>query len=39
MDPAQSFEFSGQHVINNLYDQLVDFDPMDMQAGIKPSIA
>ena len=25
MDPAQSFEFSGQNVINN-YDQLVDFD-------------
>lgn len=39
MDPAQSFEFSGQNVINNLYDQLVDFDPMDMQAGIKPSLA
>ena len=39
MDPAQSFEFSGQNVINNFYDQLVDFDPLDLKAGIKPSLA
>lgn len=39
LDPGQSFEFSGQDVVNNLYDQLVDFDPMDLKAGFKPSLA
>ena len=39
LDPAQSFEFSGNDVTNNLYDKLVDFDPMDLAAGIKPSLA
>ncbi|WP_134679330.1 ABC transporter substrate-binding protein [Paracoccus ravus] len=39
LDPAQSFEFSGNDVDNNLYDRLVDFDPMDMAAGFKPSLA
>ncbi|TWI38056.1 ABC transporter substrate-binding protein [Paracoccus sulfuroxidans] len=39
LDPAQAFEFSGIDVTNNLYDRLVDFDPMDLKAGIKPSLA
>lgn len=39
MDPAQSFELSGQDVIKNLYDRMVDFDPVDLEAGIKPSLA
>ncbi|WP_062560641.1 ABC transporter substrate-binding protein [Paracoccus aminovorans] len=39
MDPAQSFELSGQDVIKNLYDRLVDFDPTDLEAGFKPSLA
>ncbi|SMO49016.1 ABC transporter substrate-binding protein [Paracoccus laeviglucosivorans] len=39
LDPAQSFEFSGNDVDNNLYDRLVDFDPLDQNAGIKPSLA
>lgn len=39
LDPAQNFEFSGQDVGQNIYDRLVDFDPMDMDAGFKPSLA
>ncbi|QRZ12228.1 ABC transporter substrate-binding protein [Paracoccus methylovorus] len=39
LDPGQSFEFSGQDVVNNLYDQLVDLDPLDVTAGVKPSLA
>ncbi|UXU80608.1 ABC transporter substrate-binding protein [Paracoccus sp. SMMA_5_TC] len=39
LDPGQSFEFSGQDVVKNLYDRLVDFDPLDLDAGIKPSLA
>src|SRR5688500_129624 len=37
LDPAQSFEFSGNDVNQNTYDRLVDFDPLDMEAGFKPS--
>lgn len=39
LDPAQSFEFSGNDVNNNTYDRLVDFDPMDPDAGFRPSLA
>lgn len=39
LDPGQSFEFSGNDVDNNLYDRLVDFDPLDLEAGFKPSLA
>ena len=39
LDPAQSFELSGGDVIRNLYDRLVDFDPLDLGAGIQPSLA
>lgn len=39
LDPGQSFEFSGNDVDQNLYDRLVDFDPLDLEAGFKPSLA
>ncbi|WP_410216590.1 ABC transporter substrate-binding protein [Paracoccus sp. (in: a-proteobacteria)] len=39
LDPAQSFEFAGNDVNNNTYDRLVDFDPLDPEAGFKPSLA
>ncbi|WBU63524.1 ABC transporter substrate-binding protein [Paracoccus aerodenitrificans] len=39
LDPAQAFEFSGIDVTTNLYDRLVDFDPLDLEAGFKPSLA
>ena len=39
LDPAQAFEFSGNDVNQNTYDRLVDFDPLDMEAGFKPSLA
>ena len=39
LDPAQSFEFSGNDVGWNLYDRLVDFDPLDLEAGLQPSLA
>ena len=39
LDPAQSFEFSGNDVGQNLYDRLVDFDPSDLGKGFQPSLA
>lgn len=39
LDPAQSFEFSGNDVNQNTYDRLVDFDPMDLSKGFQPSLA
>ena len=39
LDPAQSFEFSGNDVNNNTYDRLVDFDPLDLDKGFQPSLA
>ena len=39
LDPAQSFEFSGNDVTQNLYDRLVDFDPLDLGKGFQPSLA
>ncbi|TRW95083.1 ABC transporter substrate-binding protein [Paracoccus sp. M683] len=39
LDPAQSFEFSGNDVSNNTYDRLVDFDPLDLDKGFQPSLA
>lgn len=39
LDPAQSFEFSGNDVDQNLYDRLVDFDPLNLEAGFQPSLA
>ncbi|MFV0300607.1 MAG: ABC transporter substrate-binding protein [Paracoccus sp. (in: a-proteobacteria)] len=39
LDPAQNFEFSGQDVGINIYDRLVDFDPLDLDKGFQPSLA
>ena len=39
LDPAQSFEFSGNDVTQNLYDRLVDFDPLALDKGFQPSLA
>lgn len=30
LDPAESFEFSGNDMLNNVYDTLVELDPMDL---------
>lgn len=39
LDPAQSFEFSGNDVTQNLYDRLVDFDALNLSKGYQPSLA
>jgi len=39
IDPAQSFEFSGSDVIRNVYQNLVGFDPADLDAGFQPELA
>ena len=33
LDPAESFEFSGGDVINNLYDKLLELDPKTLKLG------
>ncbi|MBS8226405.1 ABC transporter substrate-binding protein [Vannielia litorea] len=38
-DPAESFEFAGADVSRNVYQKLVNFDPMDLDAGYQPDIA
>ncbi|MFQ5624167.1 MAG: ABC transporter substrate-binding protein [Paracoccaceae bacterium] len=39
LDPAQSFEFSGSDIIRNVYGRLVNFDPMNLDAGYGPDLA
>ena len=39
IDPAQSFEFAGSDVIRNIYGKLVNFDPMNLDAGYVPDLA
>ena len=39
LDPAQAFEFAGNDVNRNTYDRLVDFDPLDPEAGFQPALA
>lgn len=39
LDPAQSFEFAGSDVNYNIYGKLVNFDPLDLEAGFKPDLA
>ncbi len=39
LDPAQSFEFAGSDVIRNVYGKLVNFDPLDLDAGYQPDLA
>ena len=38
-DPAQSFEFAGADVSRNVYEKLVNFDPLDLEAGYQPQLA
>lgn len=38
-DPAESFEFAGADVSRNVYEKLVNFDPMDLDAGYQPQLA
>ena len=39
LDPAESFEFAGSDVSRNIYMKLVNFDPMNLDAGYAPEIA
>ncbi|MFK7880376.1 ABC transporter substrate-binding protein [Roseobacter sp.] len=39
LDPAESFEFAGSDVSRNIYGRLVNFDPMDLDAGYQPDLA
>jgi peptide/nickel transport system substrate-binding protein len=39
LDPAQSFEFAGSDVLRNVYGKLVNFDPLDLDAGYQPDLA
>ncbi|MFW2586968.1 ABC transporter substrate-binding protein [Sagittula sp. SSi028] len=38
-DPAESFEFAGSDVSRNVYQKLVNFDPLDLDAGYGPELA
>ncbi len=38
-DPAESFEFAGADVSRNVYEKLVNFDPLDLDAGYQPQLA
>ncbi|MDO6588100.1 ABC transporter substrate-binding protein [Salipiger sp. 1_MG-2023] len=38
-DPAESFEFAGADVSRNVYEKLVNFDPLDLDAGFQPELA
>ena len=33
IDPAQSFEFAGSDVSRNIYSKLVNFNPLNLDAG------
>ncbi|WP_298916916.1 ABC transporter substrate-binding protein [uncultured Roseobacter sp.] len=39
LDPAESFEFAGSDVSRNVYQKLVNFDPMNLDAGYQPEVA
>ncbi len=39
LDPAESFEFSGSDVSRNIYGKLVNFDPLNLDAGYQPDLA
>ena len=39
LDPAESYEFSGADVIRNVYQKLVNFDPMELKKGFQPDLA
>ncbi|WP_187431119.1 putative D,D-dipeptide-binding periplasmic protein DdpA [Roseobacter fucihabitans] len=39
IDPGESFEFAGSDVIRNIYGRLVNFDPLNLDAGYQPDLA
>lgn len=39
LDPAQSFEFSGMEITRNVYSKLVNYDPLNLEAGFQPDMA
>ncbi|MCT4555357.1 MAG: ABC transporter substrate-binding protein, partial [Pelagimonas sp.] len=39
IDPAESFEFAGSDISRNVYQKLVNFDPMNLDAGYQPEVA
>jgi peptide/nickel transport system substrate-binding protein len=39
IDPAESFEFAGSDISRNVYNRLVNLDPLDLAAGYKPDLA
>lgn len=39
IDPAQSFEFAGSDVSRNIYNKLVNFDPLNLDAGYQADLA
>jgi len=39
LDPAESFEFAGSDVNRNVYGKLVNFDPLNLDAGYQPDLA
>ena len=39
LDPAESFEFAGSDVSRNVYGKLVNFDPLNLDAGYGPDLA
>jgi len=39
LDPAESFEFAGSDVSRNVYGKLVNFDPLNLDAGYQPDLA
>lgn len=39
LDPAESFEFAGSDVSRNVYGKLVNFNPLNLEAGYEPDLA
>ncbi len=39
LDPAESFEFAGADVSRNVYGKLINFDPLNLDAGYQPDLA
>lgn len=39
LDPAESFEFAGSDVSRNIYGKLINFDPLNLDAGYQPDLA
>ena len=39
VDPAESFEFAGSDISRNIYNRLVNLDPLNLEAGYQPDLA